>query len=338
VLRVPAHRPPRVLAIVACLTSLTSLAPEAGAQRRPDPPYGVFEAERSVGRDVRLMAANAAIGGATVGVRQWMRGRPVWPAVRGGLAGGALAYAGKRMAVERWRGAGFAGREVAAVGHSIVRNASEERPLLSRLMLPIGPLNLYVRPDSRTWLRARIDAPSVVAALLLGVTGNQLDGRASLSAGALVFRMRTVPMRDVAGDCVPGATFGSVIALSDVDGLATDSRNPIWAHERVHVLQYDQLFTTMGDPVEQWIARRSEGFGRFKRWADFNLSGVVALAPTVMFEDYTPWEQEARTVTQQTLGDAPVPGLAVLSRMCAGSEYVGINTLGARRGRGIDAR
>lgn len=332
---IPAHRATHhairsALAIAACLATLTGVAPAAGAQRRPERPYGVFEAERNVGRDVRLLAANAVIGGATVGVRQLLRGRPAWPAVRGGLAGGALAYAGKRMAVERWRGAGFAGRELAAVGHSIVRNASEDRPLLSRLMLPIGPLHLYVRPDSRTWLRARIDAPSAVAALLLAATGNQLDGPASLSAGALVFRMRSVPMRDVAGECIPGATFGSVIALSDVDGLATDSRNPIWAHERVHVLQYDQLFTTMGDPAEHWIARRSERFGRLKRWADFNLSGVVALAPTVMFEDYTPWEQEARTVTQQTFGDAPVPGIAVLSTMCAGSEYVGISTLGAR--------
>ena len=289
--------------LLACaIVPRTSPAQPSGGE------YGFFVAERNPQRDARLLATNAALGAATAGLTRWMRGKPVLPGIAGGAVGGALAYAGKRVVVERWEGAGFVGRQVAAVGHSMVRNAADERALLARLILPVGPFRLYVRPDSATRLRARIDAPTVVYALLVAASGNPLDTRASLSSGALVFRVPDIPLADLRGRCIPGLAFGSAIVLSDLTGQATDDRNSAYAHERVHVVQYDQLFTTVGDPAEEWIARRVGWFGRVKRWADFNSTGLVAMIPQAVFDEWTPWEAEALSVTRQTFGTAPLPG------------------------------
>jgi len=281
--------------------------------------YGVFVADQDLRRDARLLATNAALGAATAGLVRWMSGKPVLPGLAGGAAGGALAYAGKRIVVERWEGAGLVGRQVASVGHSIVRNAAEERALLARLILPLGPLRLYLRPDSATRLRARIDAPTAIYAVLLAANGNPLDARASLSSGALVFRVPDDPLSDLRGRCIPGLAFGGAIVLSDLTGLATDDRNPTFAHERVHVVQYDQLYATVGDPAEEWIGRRVGWFGRVKRWADFNATGLVAMVPQAVFNEWTPWEAEALAVTRQAFGNAPLPDAQTSHLGCSAS-------------------
>lgn len=303
---------PRLLPRSTLLAPLVALAllgagPRPVAAQPPGREFGTFTAEQDVGRDTRLFALNAGLGAATAGLTRWMQGRPVRPALLGGAAGGALAYAGKRLVVERWEGAGFVGREVAAVGHSMVRNAADARPLLSRIVLPLGPLRFYVRPDSQTRLRARLDAPSAAYAILLSAAGRPFDARASLSSGALVFRIPDLPLSDARGRCIPGLAFGSTIVLSDMTRQATDDRNPAYAHERVHVVQYDQLFTTLGDPAEEWVGRRVGWFGRAKRYLDFNVTALVAMVPQAVWNEGTPWEREATAVTRQTFGDAPLP-------------------------------
>lgn len=295
--------------LLAPLVSLAFLAarPSSLAAQLPGREFGTFTAEQDVGRDARLLALNAGLGAATAGLTRWMQGRPVRPGLLGGASGGALAYVGKRVVVERWQGAGFVGREVAAVGHSMVRNAADARPLLSRLVLPLGPLRFYVRPDSQTRMRVRLDAPSAAYAILLSAAGHPFDARASLSSGALVFRVTDLPLSDARGRCIAGVAFGSTVVLSDLTRQATDDRNPNFPHERVHVVQHDQLFTTIGDPAEEWLGRRVGWFGRMKRYLDFNVTGLVAMVPQAVWNEGTPWEREATAVTRQTFGDAPLP-------------------------------
>ena len=45
---------------------------------------------------------------------------------------------------------------------------------------------------------------------------------------------------------------------------------------------------------------------RMKRWADFNATGLVAMVPQAVFNEWTPWEAEAQAVTRQRFGRASV--------------------------------
>lgn len=308
-----------VCVLLASGVSSITLAARAGAQTTA-PGFGPALAERDLGRDARLLATNALMGAATASLLQWTRGQPVWPAVRRGALGGAIAYAGKRLVVERWPGAGLAGREVAAAGHSIVRNAAAGRGAWQQLIFPLGPLRVYVRPDSQTRLRARIDAPGMLYALLLGANGIPLDGRASWSSGAVVFRVPDKALTDLSGRCIAGLAFAGIVVLNDVSGRATDARSPIVAHERVHVLQSDQIFASLSEPTKQWLASHARWFRGVKRYADFNVVGLTALVPQAIWGDSTPWEREARSLTRQTFGDARGPADAESYWGCSAPE------------------
>src|SRR5688500_18069440 len=119
----------------------------ASAQRD----YGALNPANDPGAEIQLLAINAALGAVTAGFSQSVRGKPVLPAMRTGALGGALAHIGKRVAVERWSGAGLLGREIGAVGHSMIRNASDGRGAADQLILPLGPGRFHIQrgPPSR---------------------------------------------------------------------------------------------------------------------------------------------------------------------------------------------
>ena len=288
--------------VAALLVALASAPAFASAQ----PPYGYLNPDNDAGAELQLLTINVAIGAVTAGLYQLARGGPVLPAVRTGGIGGALAYAGKRVAVERWSGAGFFGREIGAVGHSLIRNGSDGRGAFDRLILPVGPVRFYVQPDSQSWIQVRADLLSVVYGTMQVAAGRPLDGHASLSSGALVFKVTDDPLVVGGGQCRSGLTIGSVVVLTDLSGLATDDRNPTWAHERVHIGQFDQLFATLSDPAEEWLARRNRAVAGVKRYVDFNIVSLALVIPMVAMDyDHQPWEREAVRLTRQTFGDAP---------------------------------
>lgn len=275
--------------------------------------YGQFTADRSLRTDAHLAMVNASLGALTAATSRWLRGDPVRTAIRDGAIGGVIAYGGKRLSVERFAGAGFAGRQVGSIGHSIVRNAADGRPLLRRLVLPVGPLRLYLRPDSLSRLRARVDLATAVYALLVSLNNNEFDVRESLSSGAMVFRSTVRPLSDRKGQCLAGLTVGGVIVMNDMTGRGTDDRNPAYAHERVHVTQHDQLFVTLSDPFEERIA----GNASWKRYVDLNVLSPLLLIPSVLMPwDDLPWEIEAMRITRQTFGDAPLPPRGVFQSEC----------------------
>ncbi|HET7233412.1 MAG TPA: hypothetical protein VFJ16_25600 [Longimicrobium sp.] len=242
------------------------------------------------------LGANALIGGATAAVRARLRGRPVPRAFAAGAAGGALTYAGKRIAVEPAEGLGLVGREVAAVGTSFSANAAEGRGIMDRLVLPIGPVRLYLAARGPgPAVSARIDAAAVVAAAYAAtVPGARFDADRSLSSGALVF---TVP--GVLGQLrYDGRHAAGVMLVRRGEDPVRVMRADL--HERVHVIQYDQSFLLWSAPAEEALMNRAGWSRALHRWVDLGLNapalaGVGAIVPY----DAQPWETEAEFLSRR---------------------------------------
>jgi hypothetical protein len=236
------------------------------------------------------LGVNALLGGATAGVRAHLRGGSFLDAFAAGAAGGALTYAGKRIAVEDFAGAGFLGREVAAVGSSVSANAAEGRGVLERVALPLGPVRLYISPRGEgPLLQPRVDLAAVASvAWAAAQPGSRLDLEESLSSGAPVFRRR-VPAQELGFE---GAHLAGVVQLRDAGDPERVRRAA--AHERVHVLQYDQAFLLWAAPAEEWLLNRARWSRALHRWVDLgvNAPALAALGAALPYRS-RPWEQEA---------------------------------------------
>jgi hypothetical protein len=281
------HRLPILVAALA--VAAADVAPARAQCDGCPPPSPRAEALSLVG--------NSLIGGVTAAVHARLQRRPVAKAFVAGAAGGALTFAGKRIAVERGDGAGLAGREVAAIGTSLTANVAEGRGMMDRLVLPVGPVRMYLQARGPgPALALRLDAAAVVAAAYAAtVPGSSFDARESLSAGALVFRVdRPIGEVDYDGRHVAGVIL--VRAGSGEDSVRMDRAA---AHERVHAIQYDQSFVLWTAPAE---ARLMDGAGwsrSLHRWVDLGLNApVLAGLGAVIPYNVQPWEAEARFLSR----------------------------------------
>lgn len=245
------------------------------------------------------VAANALVGGVSAGLQLRARGGSFRDGFVRGAAGGALTYAGKRVSAETFGGAGLLGRQVAAVGSSLSRNAADGRGALERVMLPLGPVRLYVERGAAggTRLQPRLDLAALAAAGYAATRpGARLDARESLLSGALVF---TRP-GDAAELGFNGMQAAGVIQVrvrhpgSPPDPAFAEQVARTTAHERVHVVQYDQTFLLWAAPAERALmdgARWSRGINR---WADLGLNAplLMGMGAVVPYEA-RPWEKEA---------------------------------------------
>jgi hypothetical protein len=236
-----------------------------------------------------LLGVNALLGGLTAGVGRWLSGGPIHHGVGWGLAGGALGYTGRLIAVQDFSGAGLLGRQVNGVGTSLVANAVANRAALSRLDLPVGPVVLRFEPASGLLPSPRVrvwDAAWLVSGLL--DSRLELDWKESVSSGAPVFQ---APDHLLEGGST-GQYIGGVIVL----GL--NHRPNTLAHERVHVLQFDQLHGYWGGPLEDWAATHVLPGGiAAPGWLEAGIAAplmVWALSDGLSLEpDQRPWEAEA---------------------------------------------
>lgn len=242
------------------------------------------------------LGGNALLGGLASGIMQELKGGSFRSGFTRGALGGAGIYLGKRIAVERFDGAGLLGRQVAAVGGSVVRNAGEGRPVLERLWLPLGVARLEVHtPTRRLQLTPDITALSYT---LWAVSERQLelDWKESISAGTPVFATDNKVLI-VNGDSThaAGVTNSGVIYFADVAGLGPVVQRRQLEHERVHVLQQDQLFLTITDPIEELLLRQVPYVGRWSTRVDINLATELLSRLGSWFPDYLerPWETEA---------------------------------------------
>jgi hypothetical protein len=258
---------------------------------------GIPEPEPERGAHLATLGINGAIGGITAGVRRHARGGSFWRGFLHGAVGGAAVYGGKWLSAEPFWGAGLAGRQVAAVGASVVHNASEDRPLLEELMLPVGTARVVLRPDDPLAIRVRLDLiGTAISAYRALSPGSHFDLQASLSAGGPVF-LTDRPWH-------PGwhgnNTGGVIVLLREDVSRPTTSLEPnqVFAHDRVHLLQYDQLAHTVGAPVERWLLRRVPGGSRLAQHVDLGLVMVpVLLLNAVIPYETRPWEREAHLLS-----------------------------------------
>jgi hypothetical protein len=251
-----------------------------------------------VTRHFSVLSANAAVGALTGGVLQAISGGSFTDGFVRGALGGSLVYAGKFLAAQRLWGAGFAGREIAAVGTSVVRNASQGRPSFERLWLPAGPLPAWLAFDlgGRFSIRPQLD---LAAAAWLG--SNLSDARLgfdlghSISAGAPVFtaRLRAVESGD---EVAQGVMISRSIVLSDpLTGLPRDP-DRTFAHERIHVLQSDFALGAWSAALTGAVLPRLPAGPLIHRWITLDLFQLIPHWPGSREND--PWELEAEFFTR----------------------------------------
>lgn len=289
-----------LVAVAALLIAPTTLL---SAQQAPE---GVAPYSRSrlpqVGNptwegELTAIGANALLGGLAASIIQIAQGEPFWPGFLCGAAGGGLMYGGKRLAAARFAGAGLLGRQISAIGASVVRNASQGQAPLSRLTLPLGIVRLYVERDSAARVYARADLAGLIATGYAIIDSNaRFDLSSSLSAGAPVFfRDNTDGVR------WRGMHGAGVIWVHDVEGSSPDHWETarILAQERVHVLQYDQSFIALAEPAERWLFRQLPAGTVLGRYLDLGLNFPVwgGLNLLIDYED-RPWEWEAYYLSQ----------------------------------------
>lgn len=241
------------------------------------------------------LAGNATLGALTGGVVQALRSGSFKDGFTRGALGGSVVYAGKRIAARRFDGAGLVGREVAAVGASIVRNASEGRATFARLYLPVGmvPAYLEVGTGAERGLRPRLDLEALSRTVYgLAEPRLKLDLSASLSAGVPVFQAERRGLRSD-GRVVSGLMSSGAIFLSDPAFVRATARSRefVIGHERVHVLQRDFSLLAWSDPLVSWLARRvvpRAGFAR-RLTADPIGSLAAAVAYALVSPDNERW-------------------------------------------------
>ena len=213
------------------------------------------------------MATNALLDGVIAGLIQYFADEGTFAdGFAKGALGGSIGYAGKLVAAEQFDGAGFVGREVAALGTSITRNARLGAGLLDEIVFPVGPMRFYWNRTGEP-SRIRFDLTALYW-IAYGVVEPRLsiDWGKSVSAGAPVFMPRGAEFQEFRGKMAGGSVF-----LDASLGPLTDT---VFAHERIHVLQFDNALGTWGEPFEGWILNLA---GRPGRWLAKNFD--VGFAP-----------------------------------------------------------
>jgi hypothetical protein len=210
------------------------------------------------------------------------------------------------VAAERFPGAGLVGRELAAVGTSMVDNAGAGRGTFEQLVLPvwIGRLYLDRPPDGgRVRVTPRLDLMASIWTAY-GFVEDELrfDGARTLSAGTPVFRTdnRLISLGGEGYGHSSGITAAGVVFLSDVPAYGEFWLPRVFAHERVHTLQMDQIFLKWTRPIERAAIGAIPGGERFLRYVDVNLSTELLMLLTIPFPDHQtrPWEIEAIYLAQ----------------------------------------
>lgn len=246
--------PPRLasheLRMMRVLPTLLIAAAIAQPLKAQDPPSGHWASEDWMG-EVTFASANALLAGLSAGLLQVIRKGSFKHGFATGALGGAVVYAGRRLAVEDFPGAGLMGRQVSAVGSSVTRNAGDGNPVLSRVWLPLGPLLLRVDTNDGVSVSPLIDLYALAWLTAAGFDNRlAFDGRATISSGAPVFQVHRHRLRHD-GRVVGGQSIAGLILLDQT--ASADHDGETLGHERVHVLQYDFAQLVWNDPAEDYL-------------------------------------------------------------------------------------
>jgi hypothetical protein len=290
-----------VLLAAAGLAAIAPLSKAMAQRELPAPePLPAHEHGRrplSGGERVAHLAVNGALGGFSAAMFALARGKNPWRAAFMGFGGGVAMGAGKQVAGRRFDGAGLVGRQLAALGTSFVRAASEDTMVV---LVPIGPMTLEVRPRAVDRVRPRVNLVGAATVLYYVVRADtRVDLRATLSAGAPVFRFPTETVSTRDGIIFGRMDFGTLV-LGAAPSVLDDQRRMTMPHESIHVVQYDFLEHALALPPERAILQKLGVGERFLRHVDVGaisvmLAGVLQMQ---MSYDERPWEREAVILTE----------------------------------------
>jgi hypothetical protein len=248
------------------------------------------------------LSANAVLGGVTAGVIQELRGGSFKDGFTRGALGGSVVYAGKFVAAKRFFGAGLLGREVGSIGASMVRNASDRIGTFDRLILPAGFARVYWNRVNHN-VNVKVDVYAVGYAAY-GFIEDELDFDAheSLSGGTLVFntRNKVINLGGAQEHHAAGITENGIVFRSNVAGWGEDFLQRALAHERVHMVQMDQLYVTLNDYGNDWVFSKL-GYARFlTNHIELNATTefLKLLAQVISKHADRPWEIEAIYLTR----------------------------------------
>ena len=286
------------------IAGLTAIAPlsDAIAQGQPPPaePIPVPQPALSPlsGRDrAAHLAVNGALGGFSAAMFALARGKNPWRAALMGFGGGVVMGAGKQVAGRRFDGAGLIGRQLAALGTSVVRSASEDTTVL---IVPVGPMTFEVRPAAADRVRPRVNLVSTGTVLYYVIRDDtRIDVSASLSAGAPVFRFPTETVATRDGIIFGRMDFGTIV-LGATPSVLDAQRRMTLPHEAIHVVQYDFLDQALSLPPERAILRKLGLSPGFLRHVDLGAISVMLAGVLQMHMDYEdrPWERESVILTE----------------------------------------
>jgi len=314
------------ITLVAVLLGSLLVRGDAGAQSvQPCPPHCEWSSAPGTLPHVQtashltLAAVNIALGGVTAGTTLAIRGasfREVLSGLAQGAAGGAAVYGGKALVgadVGRiYDGpVAFTGRAVAAAGASVTRNAGAGIGPLDHIVLPVGPTRLHVRrtepPGQRVHMSVDLVAIAGLGAMVLTYDDLRLDVGSTLWSGAPTFRTTSAPRETWRGQHLAGAIVVRQSTFDHTGGsLWTGEERVTLAHERVHLIQYDQAFIQWSDPVERALLRALTGGDRLGRHLDLSLHALaVGLLGAWIPYDRQPWEIEAHSFANPPAYSAP---------------------------------
>ena len=205
--------------------------------------------------------------------------------------------AGKQVASRPFDGAGLVGRQLAAVGTSVVRSASEDTMLV---LVPMGPVTLEVRPRAVDRVRPRVNLVAAGTVLYYVIRADtRIDLGATLSAGTPVFRFPTETVSTRDGIIFGRMDFGTIILGTPVSAL-DEVRRMTLPHESIHIVQYDFLEHALSLPPERAILRKLGVGEGFLRHFDIGAVSVVLAGVLQMQMNYNdrPWEREAVFLTE----------------------------------------
>lgn len=281
---------------------LAAIAPlsAAMAQRDVPPPQPLPTQEHlrplSGGERVAHLAVNGALGGFSAAMFALARVQNPWRAAFMGFGGGVAMGAGKQVAGRRFDGAGLVGRQLAALGTSFVRAASEDTMVV---LVPIGPMTLEVRPRAVDRLRPRVNLVGAATVLYYVIRADtRVDLGATLSAGAPVFRFPTETVSTRDGIIFGRMDFGTIVLGTAPSAL--EEQRMTMPHESIHIVQYDFLEQALTLPPERSILRKLGVGERFLRHVDIGAISMTFAGVLQMHMDYDdrPWEREAVILTE----------------------------------------
>jgi hypothetical protein len=163
-------------------------------------------------------------------------------------------------------------------------------------MFPLGPVRLLVRPGTRQF-QPSLDLMGA-AYIAWGIAEPDLDLAVSesFSAGTAVFQTNNkLVVHSATRTHSAGFTPASVILLSHVPAWGNVLLERIAAHERVHVLQEDQILHTWLEPLHERLLTQLPLGRQIARHTDFNWSAELLGLFSNLFARHgdRPWELEA---------------------------------------------